>query len=67
MGEMADPSNSSSAWVSFVADIKAKNGRENRKRGYEGQIEWSCPGEKLQRSRGPDQSTDQIHSHVSVE
>ena len=45
---------------------KNKNVWENRKRGYEGQIEDPYLVEKLQRKRGPIQSNDQIHSQVVV-
>ena len=37
--EMDNPYNSRSARVAYAAAIKAKIDRENRKRGYEGQIE----------------------------
>ena len=38
MYEMFDPSTSRSTQVACAADIKTKNYKENRKRGYEGQI-----------------------------
>ena len=37
--EMVDTSISRSARVAYESVIKTKNDRENRKRGYEGQIE----------------------------
>ena len=44
--EMVVPSNSRSARVACAEAIKTKNDRENRKIGYEGQIEGSYPVEK---------------------
>ena len=50
----------------YVEATKTKNDRENRKRGYEVQIEEHYPGEKLQSTRGPLQRNEQIHSQVGV-
>ena len=52
--------------MACVAAIKTKNDKENRKRGYEGQIEGSYLVEKLQRTRGNIQRNDQLHSKMSV-
>ena len=52
--------------MACAAAIKTKNDRENLNRGYEGQIEGSYLGEKLQMSRGPTQSSYQMHSQVSM-
>ena len=46
MYEMVDPSTSGSARLACATAIKTKNDRENRKRGYESQIEGYYPGEK---------------------
>ena len=43
-----------------------KNDRENRKRGYEGQIEEPYLVENLQRTGGHIQRNEQIHSQVGV-
>ena len=64
--EIIDPYASRSALVLCAADIKPKNDWENRKRGYEGQIEEPYPVEKLQKARGSIQSNDQMHSQVGV-
>ena len=47
-------------------NYKNKNDMENRQRGYEGQIEGSHVGEKIERTRGHTQSNDQPHSQVGV-
>ena len=52
--------------MACAAAIKTKNDAENRNRGYEGQIEGSHLGEKVQRTRGNIQSNDQPHSQVGV-
>ena len=52
--------------MACTSDIKIKNDRENRKRGYEVQIEESYPVENFQRKIGHIQSNDQIHSQVIV-
>ena len=49
--EMADPSTSRSTRVACVSAIKTKIDRENRKRGYEGQIEGPYLSEKIPRTR----------------
>ena len=64
--EMVEPYTSRSVEVACVEAIITKYDRENHKKGYEGQIEWSYLGEKLQRAKGPAQSSDQINSQVSV-
>ena len=64
--EMADPSTSRSARVTCAEDIKKKIDRENRKIGYEGQMEEPYLGGKMQRTRGHIQSNDQPHSQVGV-
>ena len=53
--------------VAHAAAIKTKNYRENRKRGYEVQIEGSYQGGKFQMEREPAQSGDTIHVQASVE
>ena len=65
MCEMVDPSTSRSARVMCVAAIYIKKQR-NRNRGYEGQIEGTYPGEKMQRTRVHIQSNDQPHIQVGV-
>ena len=45
MCEMVDPSTSSSALVACASAMQTKNDRENRRIGYEGQIEGSYLGE----------------------
>ena len=65
--EMVDPSISSSAQLVCAAAIKTKKDRENRKRGYEVQIEGSYQGGKFQMEREPAQSGDTIHVQASVE
>ena len=52
MCEMVDTSTSRSARVAYAAAIKTKNDTENRKRGYEVQIEGPYMVEKLQKTRG---------------
>ena len=63
---MVNPSTSGSAQVACAAAIKTKNDRENRKRGYEVQIDKPYPGGKMQSTRGYVQSNDQHHSQVGV-
>ena len=52
--------------MAFVSAIKTKNDRENRKRGYEVQIEEPYPVEKLKIKIGHVQSNYQPHSQVSL-
>ena len=49
------------------SSYKTKNDRENRRRGYEVQIEDPYLGVNMQRTRGNIQSNDQTHSQVGVE
>ena len=63
---MVDPSTSRSTRVACAAAIKTKNYRENRKRGYEGIIEGSHSGEKIQRTRGHIQSNNQTNIQMGV-
>ena len=65
MCEMFDPSTSRYAQV--VCAATKKNDRENRKKGYEVQIEGPYAVEKLQKIIKNIQSNDQIHSQASME
>ena len=64
MSTMVDPYTLRSAWVACVAAIK-KNDRENRKRGYEVQIEEPIQL-KFQRTRGTIKRNDQISIKLGV-
>ena len=66
MCEMVDPSTSTPAQVACAAAIKTEKGRENCKKGYEGQIEGSYLGDKMKSTIGRIQSNDQPHSQVGV-
>ena len=52
MCKIIDPYTSSSAQVACAAAKRTKNYKENRKRGYEGQIKEPYMVETLQRKRG---------------
>ena len=52
--------------MACAAAIKTKNDRENRKRGYEGQMKDHYPDEKLQRIIGPIQRNEKILSQMVV-
>ena len=67
MCELFDPYTSRLACLVCAPAIKRKIHIENIKRGYEVQIEGYYPGEKLQRTRGTDQGSDQIHGQARVE
>ena len=67
MCEMVDPSTPRSVLVACTAAIKTKNNKENRKRGYEGQIEEPYLVEKFQKKIGPIKRNEQINSQVGVE
>ena len=64
--ELADPSTSRSAHLSCAAAIKTNIDRENRKRGYEGQIEGPYLSGEIQSKRGHIQSNNQNYIHVGV-
>ena len=66
MCEIVDLYTSRYSRVVCMIAMRTKNDRDNRRSGYEIQIEWPYPVEKLQSTRGTIQSNEQIYSQVSV-